>query len=196
MTDDSLTFASEEDFAAWMEANHETAGEVWVALPKKGTPVPSVSRSEALDVALCYGWIDGKAFSGNVPEGWWAQRFSPRRARSPWSKINCGRVEQLITDGRMRPAGLAQIEAAKADGRWEKAYAPPSTATVPTDLRAALDAVPAAAEAFGKLSRSNAYQIVVAVERAVRPETRARRIATYVERLAAGEPPHGPRRSP
>ncbi|GAB1689875.1 YdeI/OmpD-associated family protein [Krasilnikovia sp. M28-CT-15] len=196
MSDESLTFASADDFAAWMEAHHDSADEVWVALPKKGTPVPSVTRAEALDVALCYGWIDGKAFSGNVPEGWWAQRFSPRRKRSPWSKINCAKVEQLIAEGRMRPAGLAQIEAAKADGRWEKAYAPPSTATVPADLRAALDAAPAAAAAFDKLSRSNSYLIVVEVERAVKPETRARRIATYVARLAAGEPPHGPRRSP
>ncbi|RZU52407.1 uncharacterized protein YdeI (YjbR/CyaY-like superfamily) [Krasilnikovia cinnamomea] len=192
MTDENLTFASPDDFTAWMEQHHSTAAEVWVALPKKGTPVPSVSRAEALDVALCYGWIDGKSFSGNVPDGWWAQRFTPRRKRSSWSKINCARVEQLIAEGRMRPAGLAQIEAAKADGRWDRAYSPPSTATVPADLRAALDAEPAAAAAFDKLSRSNRYQILFAVERAVRPETRARRIATHVARLAAGEPPSGP----
>src|SRR5207302_8335496 len=131
MTDNILRCATVDEFAAWLEANHPTATEVWLALPKKGTAVPSVSRSEALDVALCYGWIDGKAFSGNVSDGWWAQRFSPRRARSPWSKINCARVEQLIAKGRMRPAGLAQVEQARADGRWAAAIAPPSAAETP-----------------------------------------------------------------
>ncbi|MEV0756479.1 YdeI/OmpD-associated family protein [Streptosporangium sp. NPDC050280] len=196
MTDENLRFASVEEFATWLEANHRTADEVWVALPKKGTPVPSVTRSQALDVALCYGWIDGKAFSGNSPDGWWAQRFSPRRARSSWSKINCAKVEKLIAAGRMRAAGLEQIELAKADGRWAAAYAPASTAEVPPDLRAALDASPAAAAAFAALSRSNGYQILLTVEKARKAETRARRIADYVERLEAGEPLHGPRRKP
>ncbi|BFU46586.1 YdeI/OmpD-associated family protein [Krasilnikovia sp. MM14-A1004] len=192
MTDECLTFASADDFEAWLQAHHDTVGEVWVALPKKGTPVPSVTRAEALDVALCYGWIDGKSFSGNVPDGWWSQRFTPRRKRSTWSQINCARVEQLIAEGRMRPAGLAQIEAAKADGRWDRAYSPPSATTIPADLRAALDAAPAAAAAFDKLSRSRRFEIVFAVERAVRPETRARRIATHVAQLGAGEPHPGP----
>ena len=187
-------FASVEEFADWMEANHATADEVWVPLPKKGTPVPSVSRGEALDVALCYGWIDGKAFSGNVPEGWWAQRFSPRRKRSPWSRINCARVEELIAEGLMRPAGLAQIDLAKADGRWAAAYAPQSTAEVTPELQAALDASPAAAEAFAKLSRSSRYQILLTIAKAKKAETKERRIADYVDRLATGEPPHGPRR--
>ena len=186
MTDDTLRCATPEEFAAWLEANHRTATGVWLALPKKGTAVPSVTRSEALDVALCYGWIDGKASSATMPEGWWAQRYSPRRARSPWSQINCGRVEQLIAAGRMRPAGLAQVEQAKADGRWAAAVAPPSTAQTPPDLRVALDATPAAAAAFAALSRSNRYQILLDVERAKRPDTRARRIAGHVERLAAG----------
>ena len=187
-------FASAEEFADWMETNHATADEVWVPLPKKGTPVPSVSRGEALDVALCYGWIDGKAFSGNVPEGWWAQRFSPRRKRSPWSRINCARVEELIAEGVMRPAGLAQIDLAKADGRWAAAYAPQSTAEVTPELQAALDASPAAAEAFAKLSRSSRYQILLTIAKAKKAETKERRIADYVDRLATGEPPHGPRR--
>ncbi|WP_031510044.1 YdeI/OmpD-associated family protein [Streptomyces megasporus] len=195
-TDDNLRCASVEEFAAWMEEHHEEADEVWLALPKKGTPVASVTRDQALDVALCYGWIDGKAFSGNVPDGWWAQRFSPRKRRSPWSKINCAKAEELIAAGRMRPAGLVQIESAKADGRWAAAYAPQSTAEVPPDLRAALDASPAAAAAYEALSRSNRYQILLNVEKAVKPETRARRIAGYVERLEAGDPPHGPRRKP
>lgn len=194
MTDDVLRCATAEEFAAWMEANHRTATEVWLALPKKGTDVPSVTRSEALDIALCYGWIDGKAYSGSTPDGWWAQRFSPRRPRSPWSRINCARAEALIAAGRMRPAGLEQVELAKADGRWDAAYAPPSTAQVPADLQAALDAAPAAAAAFAALSRSNRYLILLDIERARRPETRARRIARHVERLTAGEPSGGSRR--
>ncbi|MCE7082339.1 YdeI family protein [Streptomyces sp. ST2-7A] len=194
MTDNILTCTTVDEFTEWMEKHHEEADEVWVALPKKGTDVPSITRNEALDVALCYGWIDGKAFSGNVPDGWWAQRFSPRRRRSPWSKINVAKAEALIEAGRMSPAGFRQIELAKADGRWEAAYAPQSTAEVTPDLQEALDASPAAAEAFGKLSRSNRYQILLNLQKAVKPETRARRIVTYVERLANGEPPHGPRR--
>jgi uncharacterized protein YdeI (YjbR/CyaY-like superfamily) len=196
LMDDNLHFATVDEFAAWLEANHRTADEVWVALPKKGTEVPSVTRSQALDVALCYGWIDGKAFSGNVPDGWWAQRFSPRKARSSWSKINCAKVEKLIAAGRMRPAGLEQIELAKADGRWAAAYAPPSTAEIPPDLRAALDASPVAADAFAALSKSSGYQILLTIQKAKKAETRARRIAGYIERLEAGEPPHGPRKKP
>ncbi|GAA3849810.1 YdeI/OmpD-associated family protein [Saccharothrix violaceirubra] len=188
MADTALRCETIEEFTDWMEANHESSTEVWVALPKKGTPVPSITRSEALDVALCYGWIDGKAYSGDVPDGWWAQRFSPRRKRSPWSKINCGRVEELIAEGRMRPPGLAQVDQAKEDGRWGAAYAPQSTAEVPADLRAALDASPVAAERFDALSRSNRYQILLNVEKAVKPETRARRIANYVLKLASDGP--------
>ncbi|GAB4085407.1 YdeI/OmpD-associated family protein [Myceligenerans cantabricum] len=174
-----------DEFEQWMEENHETADEVWVALPKKGTDVASLTRSEALDVALCFGWIDGKAYSGHVPDGWWSQRFSPRRKRSPWSKINCGRVEELLAGGRMRPTGIAQVEQAKADGRWEAAYAPQSTAEVTPDLQAALDASPDATTAFDALSRSARYQILLDIQKAVKPETRARRIARHVERLAA-----------
>lgn len=196
MADDILYCTSSDEFAAWMEENHQTAAEVWLALPKKGTDVPSVTRSEALDVALCYGWIDGKAFSGSTPEGWWAQRFSRRRPRSPWSKINCARVENLIAAGRMRPPGLAQIEQAKADGRWEAAYAPPSTAEVPPDLQGALDASPRAAAAFAALSKSNSYQILLTIQKAKKAETRARRIADYIDRLEVGDPLQGPRRRP
>jgi uncharacterized protein YdeI (YjbR/CyaY-like superfamily) len=178
VTSGVLRCAAAEDFAAWLEASHRTAGEVWLALPKKGTAVPSVTRSEALDVALSYGWIDGKAFSGNVPDGWWAQRYTPRRSRSAWSKVNCARVDALVAAGRMRPAGLDQVARAKADGRWAAAHAPPSTAEIPADLRAALEVAPAAAAAFAALSKSRRYEILLALQKAKKPETRARRIGT------------------
>lgn len=148
MTDQPLAFAAVEEFEKWMEEHHETASEVWVALPKKGTDVPSITRSQALDVSLCYGWIDGKASSATTPDGWWAQRYTPRRPRSSWSKVNCAKVEELIRVGRMRPAGMEQIELARADGRWDAAYDPPSTAETPDDLRQALEANPAAAKAY------------------------------------------------
>jgi uncharacterized protein YdeI (YjbR/CyaY-like superfamily) len=195
MTDDNLRFASAAEFTAWLEANHSIVDEVWLALPKKGNNVPSLTRSEALDVALCYGWIDGKAYSGNLPAGWWGQRFSPRRRRSPWSKINCARVDALIAAGRMRPAGLEQVQLAQADGRWAAAYAPQSTAQITPDLQAALDASPAAAAAFADLSKSSAYQILLTLSKLKKDETRTRRIADYIERLTAGESPHGPRRN-
>ncbi|NRQ40080.1 hypothetical protein HII36_50900 [Nonomuraea sp. NN258] len=194
-TDDNILHCTTiEEFTAWMEDNHHTADEIWIALPKKGTPVPSISRSEALDVALCYGWIDGKAYSGNVPDGWWAQRFSPRRPRSPWSKINCAKVEALIAEGRMRPAGMEQIEQAKADGRWAAAYAPQSTAEVTPELQAALDASPAAAAAFAALSKSNRYQMLLTLQKLKKPETVTRRIVDYIERLENGESVIGPRK--
>jgi uncharacterized protein YdeI (YjbR/CyaY-like superfamily) len=184
MSDEARHFESADEFAGWLETNHATAADVWVAFPKKGTPEASVTRSEALDVALCYGWIDGQATSATMPDGWWAMRFSPRRPRSTWSKVNVAKVGELIAAGRMRPAGLAQIEAAKADGRWDAAYDPASTAVVPEDLRAALAAVPAAAAAFAGLRAAERYQILLTLQKVKRPETRARRVAGYVEKLA------------
>ncbi len=196
MTDEirTHTFATTEEFDAWMEGHHDAVDEIWVALPKKGTDVASVTRAEALDVALCFGWIDGKATSAGTPDGWWAQRYTPRRPRSPWSKINRVKIENLTSAGRMRPSGLAQVELAQQDGRWAAAYDPPSTAEVPDDLRRALDASPDAAAAFEMLSKSNSYLILLDIQKAKKPETRARRIERYVDRLAAGEPPHGSRR--
>jgi len=187
VSDEACRFGSVDEFAAWLEANHATATDVWVALPKKGTPVASVTRSEALDVALCYGWIDARANSAMMPEGWWAQRFCPRRSRSTWSKVNRVKVEGLVAAGRMRPAGLAQIEAAKADGRWDAAYDPSSTAQVPEDLRAALAAVPAAAAAFAALRAGDRYQILLTLQKVKRADTRERRIARYVDQLTGSE---------
>jgi uncharacterized protein YdeI (YjbR/CyaY-like superfamily) len=136
-----------------------------------------------------YGWIDGQV-KKSEEEGWYRQRFTPRRARSRWSQINRDKALALIESGRMRPAGLAEVERARADGRWDAAYAPPSRIEVPDDLRRALDAVPAAAEAFAGLKSINRYAILYRVHDAKRPETRERRIRQFVEMLARGETPH------
>ena len=172
---------------AWFEAEHASADELWLEFAKKGNPTPSVTYPEAVEAALCFGWIDGKAEKG--PEGGRRQRFTPRRARSKWSQINVDRAEALIVSGRMRPAGLAEVERAKADGRWADAYAPPSRMEVPDDLRAALDAVPPAASAFEALTKSQRYSILYRVHDAKRPETRERRIANFVAMLERGETP-------
>jgi uncharacterized protein YdeI (YjbR/CyaY-like superfamily) len=147
-----------------------------------------VTYLEAVEAALCFGWIDGQ-LKRSEEEGWYRQRFTPRRARSKWSEINVGRAEALIASGRMRPAGLAEVERAKADGRWDDAYAPPSRMEVPEDLRVALSASPAAAAAFAAISKSQRYSILWRIHDAKRPETRARRIAKFVAELARGEPP-------
>ncbi|RJK94936.1 hypothetical protein D5H78_13145 [Vallicoccus soli] len=158
-------------------------------LAKKGTTEPtSLTYAQALDEALCEGWIDGQARGGEGGTYW--QRFTPRRARSIWSVRNTQYVARLVEEGRMRPRGLAEVERAKADGRWDAAYAGPATIEVPDDLAAALAAEPAAQELFGRLSGQNRYAVLHRVVTAVRPETRARRIAQYVGMLARGETPY------
>lgn len=181
-----LTFTDAEEFEAWLAVHHASAEEVWVVLPKKETPVESVSRNEALGVALCYGWIDGKATSATTPPGWWAQRFTPRRPRSAWSKVNRVKAERLIQAGRMRPAGLDQIERAKADGRWAAAYDSPSRARIPDDLATALSAAPGAAAAFAALNASARYAILLHLQKLKRPESRQRRIREVAEGLSSG----------
>jgi uncharacterized protein YdeI (YjbR/CyaY-like superfamily) len=183
-----LTCASAAEWAAWLEANHRASHGVWLALASKGVTANSVSRREATELALCYGWIDGQVDSASQPESWWAQRFTPRRSRSRWSKINRARAEKLIEAGLMRPAGLEQVERAKADGRWAAAYDPPSTAKVPTDLQEALDACAAAAAGFTALDSRSRYRILLDLGGARRPETRERRIARYIGALAVGNP--------
>ena len=181
-----LPFASAEDWEAWLRAHHETvtAG-VWIKFARKGSGIPTVTYRDALQVALRFGWIDGQARSHD--ESWYLQRFTPRRARSIWSKRNRDFATALIEAGEMEPAGLREVERAKADGRWDAAYDAPSTATVPDDLQAALDANPAATEFFAGLDRQNRYAILHRVQTAKRPETRARRIEKFVAMLAAGE---------
>jgi uncharacterized protein YdeI (YjbR/CyaY-like superfamily) len=179
-----MAFDTSEDFRAWLSEHHGDAG-IWLKLAKKDSGLPSVTYIEAVEVALCFGWIDGQARS--LDGKWRLQRFTPRRSRSIWSKINRGRAEELIAKGLMHPAGLRQVEAAKADGRWDVAYDSPKTATVPPDLRAALDADPAAAAFFATLNSINRYAILHRIMTAVKPETRARRIQKYVAMCAAGE---------
>jgi uncharacterized protein YdeI (YjbR/CyaY-like superfamily) len=179
-----MAFATADEFRDWLTEHHGDAG-IWLKLAKKDSGLPSVTYAEAVQVALCFGWIDGQARS--LDGIYRLQRFTPRRARSIWSKINRGRAEELIANGLMHPAGLRQVEAAKADGRWDAAYDPPSTATVPPDLQAALDANPAALAFFESLNGTNRYAILHRVMTAVKPETRARRIEKYVAMCAAGD---------
>ncbi|MFB4293601.1 YdeI family protein [Nonomuraea sp. ATR24] len=176
-----LAFASQAEFEKWLDAEHAVSPGLWLKIAKKDSGIPSVTYAEALDVALCFGWIDGQKVKFDAEH--WLQRFTPRKPRSRWSKVNCGKVERLIAAGAMRPAGLAQVEKAKADGRWEAAYESSSTATVPDDLQAALDADPAAAEFFATLDRANRYAILYRVGDAKRPATRAARIEKFVAML-------------
>jgi uncharacterized protein YdeI (YjbR/CyaY-like superfamily) len=187
LSDQVIAFPSRAAWEEWLEENHATADGVWVKMAKKGSGIPTVTHPEALEVALCYGWIDGQR--NRFDERWFIQRFTPRRPRSKWSKINRAKAEQLVRDGRMRPAGLREIERARADGRWDAAYDPPSAATVPDDLRRALDEEPDAAAFFATLDRRNRLAVIYQVQDAKRPETRARRIEKFVTMLAEGTKP-------
>ena len=184
----ALPFASAADWEAWLETNHAASPGLWLQIAKKASGVPTVTYSDALDVALCFGWIDGQKAS--YDDVFFLQRFTPRRARSKWSKINVDRVAQLEAAGRMRPAGAAEVASAKADGRWEAAYGGSATMTVPDDLQEALDANPAAKAFFETISRGNRYAILFRIHDAKRPATRAQRIATFVDMLAEGKTIH------
>jgi uncharacterized protein YdeI (YjbR/CyaY-like superfamily) len=185
---ETRAFADAEEWEAWLRAHHDTAPGVWIKFARKGSGIPTVTYMEALHAALCFGWIDGQARGGD--ESFYVQRFTPRRARSIWSKRNVKFATELIESGRMQPAGLREVERAKADGRWDAAYDAPSTATVPDDLRAALDAEPEAAAFFATLKGQNRYAILHRVQTAKKPETRARRIETFVAMLKRGETLH------
>lgn len=179
-----LTFATQAEFAAWLAENVETRG-LWLRFAKKATGIATVNYAQALEVALRHGWIDGQV--KRVDDIYYQQRFTPRTKRSRWSKINRASAERMIAAGEMTERGVREVEAAKADGRWDAAYASPANATVPDDLRAALDANPAAATFFATLTGQNRYAFLHRVEEAKRAETRARRIAKFVEQLARGE---------
>lgn len=176
-----LFFEFQRDLEAWFDENHATSREIWLRLAKKNSGVQSVSRSEALDAALCFGWIDGQA--APLDDQFWLQRFTPRRPKSKWSLINCKKVTDLAAQGRMRPAGLKEIEAAKRDGRWERAYASPKDMTVPDDLQKRLDENPKAREFFANLNSRNRYAILYRILDAKKEETRARRIEQFVAML-------------
>jgi uncharacterized protein YdeI (YjbR/CyaY-like superfamily) len=180
-----LAFDSPEAWEAWLEREHATSDGVWLKFAKKGSGVESVVFAEALEVALCYGWIDSQALS--LDERFYLLKFTPRRARSKWSRINRDKVAALMKQGRMKPAGLAQVEAAKKDGRWEAAYASPANVEVPEDLQKALDASPKAAEFFATLNKSNRFAILYQLQDAKKPETRTRRLEKFVGMLERGE---------
>jgi len=183
-----LPFERAAAFEAWLEGEHARAAGVWVRIAKKDSGIATVTHAEALDVALCFGWIDGQRRGHD--DIWFLQRFTPRKARSRWSKINTQHVARLAAAGRMRPAGLAQVAAARADGRWDDAYDGQRSATVPPDLQAALDANPSATAFFATLRGANRYSVIYRVQDARRPATRARRIERFVSMLARGETLH------
>ncbi len=177
-----IPFASRYAWEAWLEEHHTTSDGLWLKIAKQGSGLETVSYAQALEVALCYGWIDGQKAS--FDDHYWLQRFTPRRARSKWSKVNRQKATELIEKGEMKPAGLKEVERAKADGRWDAAYAAQSTATVPDDLRRELDKNDIAREFFAKLDSRNRYAILYQIQDAKRPQTRARRIEKYVAMLS------------
>jgi uncharacterized protein YdeI (YjbR/CyaY-like superfamily) len=184
-----VLFASPAELEAWLEESHAESEGLWLKIAKKGSGVESVSYAEALEVALCFGWIDSQ--KRGFDEKHFLQRFTPRRPRGRWSRNNRDAAEKLIAAGKMRPAGLAEVEAAKADGRWQAAYAGQRTAEVPDDLQHELDANPAARESFASLDSANRYAIVYRLNDAKKPETRERRLRKFVAMLERGERIHG-----
>ena len=183
-----LPFASRGEWEAWLEENHADSDGLWVKFAKKNSGIETVTYAEALEEALCYGWIDGQTKS--FDEYYWLQRFTPRRPRSKWSRVNREKVTVLVEAGKMKPAGLREVERARADGRWEAAYESQSKATVPDDLRRELDENPKAAAFFETLVRSSRYAILYQIQDAKRPETRARRIQKYVTMLNERRKPY------
>jgi uncharacterized protein YdeI (YjbR/CyaY-like superfamily) len=183
-----LAFQSAADFSLWLEDNHATHLGIWLRIFKKASGQPTVTYAEALDEALCFGWIDGQKQKGD--EDSWLQKFTPRGTRSVWSKVNTGHVERLDREGRLRPAGKAAIEAAKADGRWERAYHSSSTFEMPEDFLHELRKFPSALEFYESLNKTNRYAIFYRLQSAKRPETRQRRLWEFVEMLKRGEKLH------
>jgi len=188
LADEIVRFATAGEFEAWLEENHQTHDGIWLEIAKKGAPECSITYGEAVDLALCFGWIDGQKAASD--EHHWLQRFTRRAGRSRWSQVNREKAESLIVQGRMRAAGHAEIQRARTDGRWDSAYAGQGSATVPDDLRRELDNDPEAAAAFSQLDRQNVYSIIWRINDAKRPETRARRIAKYLEMIRRGERIH------
>jgi uncharacterized protein YdeI (YjbR/CyaY-like superfamily) len=183
-----VSFANAKDWSAWLASHHASSRGVWLKIAKKTSGSVSVTYAEAIEVALVWGWIDGQ--KGKFDQAWWLQKFTPRGSKSLWSKINRDKAIALIAAGKMMPPGLAEVERAKKDGRWDRAYEPQSAASLPDDLAKALADNPHAEKFFAKLEAHNRYAILWRVHNAKKPETRARRIAQFVEMLARGNKPH------
>jgi uncharacterized protein YdeI (YjbR/CyaY-like superfamily) len=180
-TEPLLEFDGPATFGRWLESNHDSSGGVWLKIAKKGAPMTTVTYGEALELAIAYGWIDGHR--RGLDEHCFQQRFTKRNARSKWSQINRDRAIRLIEEGRMMPAGLAEVERAKQDGRWDDAYEPQSRATIPEDFQRELDRNPEAKAFFATLKGQNRYAFLFRLRDAKKPETRAKRIAKYIEML-------------
>jgi uncharacterized protein YdeI (YjbR/CyaY-like superfamily) len=176
-----LAFRDQQAWADWLQINHGTSSGLWIQLAKKGSAGRSLSYAEAVEVALCYGWIDGQSKGNNATS--WLQKFTPRRKRSIWSKINREKAERLISEGRMQPAGLAEVGRARQDGRWEAAYDSPRVATVPADFQTALKNRPQASAFFGTLNSQNRFAILFRLQTAKKSGTRARRIEQFIRML-------------
>jgi uncharacterized protein YdeI (YjbR/CyaY-like superfamily) len=183
-----MPFETQQDWEAWLKEHHSEAAGVWLKLAKKGAGIASITYAEALESALCYGWIDGQKAS--FDDRYWLQKFTPRRPKSIWSRINCEKATALIAQGRMQPAGLRQVELAKADGRWEQAYGSQSKITIPHDFQSELDKNPQAQAFFSTLDSANRYAILFRIETAKRTETRTARIQKFIEMLSKGEKIH------
>jgi uncharacterized protein YdeI (YjbR/CyaY-like superfamily) len=188
MTDSQVAFENQEEWEAWLDRNGSSSPGVWLRLAKKSSGQSTVSYAQAVESALCFGWIDGQKRAES--EHFWLQRFTPRTAKSIWSKINKTKAEALVAAGRMRPSGLREIDRAKQDGRWEAAYTSPSNSIVPDDLQRALEANPKAKKFFATLNSRNRYAILFRLQNAKKPETRARKIAQFVEMLSDGKTLH------
>jgi uncharacterized protein YdeI (YjbR/CyaY-like superfamily) len=186
-------FIAQDDWAAWLEKNHRKSEGLWLRLAKKDSELRSVTYAEALEIALCYGWIDGQK-RGESDEAW-LQRFLPRSKKSIWSKINREKATALIANGRMKGAGIEAVEAAKKDGRWDAAYDSPSGAKIPDDFQAALDANARAKKFFVELDGANRYAVLFRIQTVKKAETRARKIREFVEMLARHERIHEPRKN-
>jgi uncharacterized protein YdeI (YjbR/CyaY-like superfamily) len=183
-----LPFASKKKWANWLARQHDKSSGVWLKLAKKGSAVLSITYEEALDVALCYGWIDAQ--KKGFDDQFWLQKFTPRGSKSIWSKVNTEKAEKLIASGEMQSSGLKAIEAAKQDGRWEAAYASQKNISIPADFQAALDKNRKAKTFFDTLKSAERYSFLFRIHHAIKPETRTKRIQKFVEMLEMGEKLH------
>ena len=176
-----MSFETQQGWEVWLKENHAETKGIWLKIAKKEARSPSVSYAEALDSALCYGWIDGQKAA--FDDKYWLQKFTPRTAKSIWSKVNCGKAEALIAEGRMQPAGLRQVELAQADGRWGRAYESQSKITIPDDFERELDKNPKAKDFFNTLDSANRYAFLFRIHAAKKPENRSAKIQKFVEML-------------